>query len=125
MAPPSDEYSNRRAFGLINATRLALCSSDRAIPIGLTIPLCEGPPHSRYSSPLDDILLKVLSDKSASFVGTVMFAVEFPLWFAVNVATVDPFFCTVSLPLLTSAISVFLAYVASAFALNVFKLFKD
>ena len=71
------------------------------------------PPQSRYSSPLDVILLNVLSDKSANFVGTVMFAVAFPLWFAVKVATVVPFFWIVIFPFPISEVRAIVPLLAS------------
>ena len=104
MVPPSEEYSRVNALGLIKASLLALCSADKAAPTGLMLPLREGPPQSRCSSPPDVRAPRDLSDKSANFVGTLILAVAFPLWFAVKVATVDPFFWIVSCPLFTVGI---------------------
>ncbi|WP_320624061.1 hypothetical protein [Intestinibacter sp.] len=53
VAPASEEYSKVNALPFKKANLFALCSLERAIPIGLTVPACALPPHDNASSFID------------------------------------------------------------------------
>lgn len=50
MAPASVEYSIVKAFPLMYANLFALCSLDKAEPIGVKLPDTLLPPQSKYDS---------------------------------------------------------------------------